>query len=277
LTVNKNTIEALKNLGLSDYETRAYIANISLISATATEISLESNVPRSKIYEILKSLAKKGFVEIEKGKPLKFNVVPPHEIFETSRREIKERLDDAETELNFIYENQIPKVPAPIWLVNGPEKNVNKELEIISRAKNSLFILGGFMFQNEIPELKKRLNKVIKRGVTTKMVLAPSCVIDDDKIDIVKEIGELDCEMKIFQVPHIKIVIRDEKEMIITFCKRIENNLISQTAIGIWNQHNEFVETISGVYNFIWTVEPFNNPTALKKQSKKYENIPPKP
>ena len=83
--------------------------------------------------------------------------------------------------------------------------------------------------------------------------------------------------MKIFQVPHIKIVIRDEKEMIITFCKRIENNLISQTAIGIWNQHNEFVETISGVYNFIWTVEPFSNPTALKKQSKKYENIPPKP
>jgi len=265
LTVNKNTIKALKNLGLSDYETKAYIANISLISATATEISLESNVPRSKIYEVLKSLAKKGFVEIEKGKPLKFNVVPPHEIFEKSRREIKERLDGAETELNFIYENQIPKVPAPIWLVNGPEKNVNKELEIISRAKNSLFILGGFMFQNEIPELKERLNKVIKRGVTTKIVLAPSCTIDDDKIDIVKEIGELDCEMKIFQVPHIKIVIRDEKEMVITFCKRIENNLISQTAIGIWNQHNEFVETISGVYNFIWTAEPFSNPTALKK------------
>lgn len=56
ISVNRNTLAALKSLGLSDYEMQAYIANVSIISGTTAEISLASNVPRSKIYEVLKSL-----------------------------------------------------------------------------------------------------------------------------------------------------------------------------------------------------------------------------
>ena len=61
---------------------------MSIISGTATEISITSSVPRSKIYEVLKSLAKKGFIDIIGGKPLKFNVIPPHEIFHKYRKNI---------------------------------------------------------------------------------------------------------------------------------------------------------------------------------------------
>ena len=269
ISVNRNTLEALKSLGLSDYEIKAYIANISIISGTATEISLSSNVPRSKIYEVLKSLAKKGFVEIQRGKPLKFNVIPPHEIFEKSRKHMKEQLDDAENELNLIYENQIPNVPAPLWLIHSPEKIVKKEIEIISRAKKSLFILGGFMFHDETPELKESLNKAIKRGVHVKVILAPFY----SSSDILKELKELNCEIKTINVPLIKMVVRDEKEMLMGVCKIKNNEIIPQTAIGIWNQYKELSETISGLYNFIWITELFNNPTALKKQN----NIPPKP
>lgn len=246
-------------MGLTDYEIKAYVATVSIISGTASQISLASNVPRSKIYEVLKSLSKKGFIEITRGKPLKFNVIPPHEVFEKSRNKIKEQLDEAENELNIIYEEQIPNVPAPIWLVHGPEKNMKKELEIISRAKNSLFIISGFMFKEEAKKFKESLNRASKRGVHARAVFSPFCNVDDNKINVIKEIGELDCEMKVFQLPHIKLVVRDEKEMLITFCKMKDEKIISQTAIGIWNQYNEFVETITGVYNFIWTTELFNN------------------
>jgi len=230
-----------------------------MISGTAAEISLSSNVPRSKVYEVLKSLSKKGLIEIVRGKPLKFNVIPPHEIFEKSRNNIKEQLDEAENELNIIYEEQIPNVPAPIWLVHGPEKNMSKELEIISRAKSSVFIIAGFIFKDEAIKLKESINKASSRGVHIKAVISPSCNVDDHKIDVKKEMDNSDCEMKIFQLPHIKLVVRDEKEMLITFCKLKDGKIISQTAIGIWNQYSEFVETITGVYNFIWTTELFNN------------------
>ena len=257
ISVNRNTITALKSLGLSDYEIKAYIANISIISGTATEISLSSNVPRSKIYEVLKSLAKKGFVEIQRGKPLKFNVIPPHEVFEKSRKQMKEQIDDAENELNLIYENQIPNVPAPMWLIHGPEKIVKKEIEIISRAQKSLFILAGFIFNDEIPELKESLNKAIKRGVHVKVILAPF-FNGGNGIDILEEIGKLDCEIKMINVPLIKMVVRDEKEMIMGLCKIKDNKIMAQSAIGMWNQYAELSETISGLYSFIWATELFN-------------------
>ena len=130
MSINQNTIGALKTMGLTDYETRAYIALTSLISGTATEISEVSGVPRSRSYEILKSLQKKGFIEINPGKPLKFNVVPPQEIFEKAKRRINEELDQAETELNITYENQISQVPAPIWLIYGRTRLSKRKLKL---------------------------------------------------------------------------------------------------------------------------------------------------
>lgn len=255
--MNKNTVTALKNLGLSDYEVKAYVVNISLISATASEISLASNVPRSKIYEVLKSLAKKEFVEIERGKPLKFNAIPPHEIIEKSRKQFNEKLDEAENELNRIYEKQIPQVPAPLWLIHGPEKILKKEVEIISRAKKSVYIMLGLLFKDEIPELKDSLNKAIKRGVHVKIILSPF-YNDDENIDL-KCIHDLECEIKTLNVPLVKVLVRDDKEMLMGVSKIENKKIITRSAIGIWNQYTELVETIDGLYNFIWT-ELFNKP-----------------
>ena len=257
ISVDRNTFSALKNLGLSDYEIKAYIANISIISGTATEISLTSGVPRSKIYEVLKNLAKKGFIDIIGGKPLKFNVIPPHEIFHKSRKQLTEQLDEAENELNLIYEKQIPNVPAPMWLIHSPEKLVKKEFEIISRSKKSLFILIGFIFKDEISELKHSLNKAIERGVRVEIILAPTYTLEDFEIDVMQELCQLDCEIKTLNIPRIKVVIRDEKEMLMAVSKIKDKKIISQSAIGIWNQYSELVEIIGELYNFIWTTERF--------------------
>ena len=61
IPVNRDTLKALKIMGLTDYESRTYLALTSIISGTATEVSRVSEVPRSKIYQVLKSLEKKGF------------------------------------------------------------------------------------------------------------------------------------------------------------------------------------------------------------------------
>lgn len=258
MSINQNTFNALKTIGLTDYETRAYVALTSLISGTATEISEASGVPRSRTYEILKSLQKKGFIEISQGKPLKFNIVPPQDVFKKVRGQINEELDQAETELNIIYENQISQVPAPIWLIYGKDKIVKKEMEIIGRAKDSIFIMGGSMFKDELEKLENSLNKASRRGVNTKMITAPYCITDGERIDISQGINGFNCEKKIFPIPFLKVIIRDKKEMLIIFCKFSENSVVSKTAIGIWNQYTEIVETIAGFYNIIWNMDLYN-------------------
>ena len=230
----------------------------SLISATALEINEDSGVPLSRTYDVLKSLHKKGFLEITRGKPLVYRVVPPQDVFEKSRVKIKEELDEAESEVVNIYESQISRSPAPIWLIYGSDKIVKKELEIIGRAKSTLHIAAGFMFHDEIEKLNEALTMSLKRGVQTRIIAAPYSVTDEKKIDISDGIKKLDCEIKTFQIPFIKAIIRDKKEMLLIFCKFKDGSVISQTAIGVWNQYTEFVETITDLYNLVWTMNLFN-------------------
>ena len=70
-------ISVLKGIGLTMYEAQAYVTLTSLISSTASEIAEESGIPRSKIYDVLKELAKKNFIEVEDGRPLTYNVKSP--------------------------------------------------------------------------------------------------------------------------------------------------------------------------------------------------------
>ncbi len=66
---------------------------------------------------------------------------------------------------------------------------MNKELEIISRAEESLFIMGGLMFPKEPDMLKPALNKSMQKGVNIRMLTAPSCRVDDVEVPT-KEILE---------------------------------------------------------------------------------------
>lgn len=229
-----------------------------MISATALEISETSGVPLSRTYDVLKSLHKKSFIEITRGKPLIYRVVPPQDVFEKSRVKIKEELDEVESEVINIYESQISKSPAPIWLIYGSDKIVKKEIEIIGRAKSTLHIAAGFMFHEEVEKLNDALTKSLKRGIQTRIIVAPYSITDGEKIDISDGIKKLDCEIKTFQIPFIKVIIRDKKEMLLIFCKFNDESVISQTAIGVWNQYTEFVETIADLYNVVWVMNFFN-------------------
>lgn len=258
MALSRESLEALRYMGLTEYETQTYVALTSLISGNATEISAAANVPRSKVYQVLKNLAKKGFIEMSRGKPITFTVIPPHEVFQASRNHIKDTMEMAEAELNHIYESQIPQVPAPIWLVHGQKKIVNKEMEIISRAEESLFIMGGLMFPGEPLKLKKNLKKSISKGVDVKILTSPVCIVDESEVPTKEVLEKLPVRVKFFPVPYIKLVVRDKKEMLIGFCKLSGNSAISESAIAIWNQYQEFVDTISGIYDFIWDADFFN-------------------
>ena len=85
-------INVLAKFGLSTYESKAYITMCSMINGKAIDISEASGIPRSKIYDVLKELNKKGFVEVERTKPLKYTVVTPKVVFEREREKIEAEL-----------------------------------------------------------------------------------------------------------------------------------------------------------------------------------------
>jgi len=56
------TLDALQKLGLSTYEAKAYMALAASGPTTATVLVAESEVPRTRIYGVLKRLEEKKWI-----------------------------------------------------------------------------------------------------------------------------------------------------------------------------------------------------------------------
>jgi sugar-specific transcriptional regulator TrmB len=56
----ESVVEKLRQVGLTEYEAKAYLALLNTYLSTATKVSENSGVPRTKIYSVLETLKNKG-------------------------------------------------------------------------------------------------------------------------------------------------------------------------------------------------------------------------
>ena len=235
-------INTLKGLGLTMYEAQAYVTLTSLISSNATEISRQSEIPRSKIYDVLKGLVKKNFIEVEGGRPLTYIVKSPVEVLSREKDKKISEIDDTITRLTYIYENGMSQVQAPIWRIYGVEKIIAQELEIIKRAKTSINMRIGFLFDGEGEALVKALKN--RSNLRINILASPVCYINDEKFDIIQLFKDNDINIQKADIPFVKLIISDSKEMMHTYTKFSEDkrNVIPETAIGIWNKYEDIAK-----------------------------------
>jgi len=93
-------MEVLQEVGLTERESRVYLALLELGSTTTGPLIKKSEVPNSKIYEILESLQNKGLVSwIVKGKTKYFQASSPKQLLsllKDKERKINEILPQLE-------------------------------------------------------------------------------------------------------------------------------------------------------------------------------------
>ena len=235
-------IQVLKGIGLTMYEAQAYVTLTSLISSTATEISEKSGIPRSKIYDVLKGLINKNFIDVEDGRPLTYTVKSPVDVLSKEKDRIDAEIGDAITRLTNVYENGMSQVQAPIWRIYGVEKIISQETEIIKRAKTSVNMRIGFLFEGEGEALVKAFKK--RRNLEVNILASPACYINDEKFEIIEFFKSNGINVQKADIPFVKVMISDSKEMLHTYTKFSEDkrNVIPETAIGIWNKYEEIAK-----------------------------------
>lgn len=232
-------ISTLKGIGLTMYEAQAYVTLTSLIQASADEVSKSSGIPRSKIYDVLKKLSEKDFIEIEDGRPLTYVVKSPVEVLSREKEKIDSQIEDVIVRLTNIYENGMSQVQAPIWRIYGVEKIINQELEIIQRAKNTINMRIGFLFEGEGEALIKAFKK--RRNLKVNILASPTCYINNEEINIIKMFKDQNINIQKADIPFVKVLISDSKEMMHTYTKfsQDKREVIPETAIGIWNKYED--------------------------------------
>lgn len=91
-------VAQLVRLGLTTYEARAYIALVGRDSFTASQVARQADLPRQRIYDVLKSLVGKGMAAARPGHVIKYAATAPALAIQrlmTARREELTQLEDA--------------------------------------------------------------------------------------------------------------------------------------------------------------------------------------
>ncbi len=91
---------------LNLYETKVWLALLSKGVASVGEVATISRVPRSRTYDVLESLEKKGFAIIRMGKPVKYLGVKPQIILERIKTDIRKSAEERVSDLSKIKETE---------------------------------------------------------------------------------------------------------------------------------------------------------------------------
>ncbi len=153
----------LKDLGFNSYEAKVYLALLKKYPATGYEVSQIADIPQSRAYDALKSLVNEKFATATNEKPQKYTPLAPKELTQRFKRKINSTLDFLDKKLPNVKENY----SEPIHSINGYENIINKLKEIISNAKNSIYIE---IWNEDFKLIENSLREAYDRGIEIKIV-----------------------------------------------------------------------------------------------------------
>jgi len=223
---------------LNLYETKVWLALLGKGVASAGQIAEISRVPRSRTYDVLESLEKKGFAIIKLGKPVKYIGVKPHLIIEKLKNNVKRAADERilslgkvkSTEeyqkIEEIYREGIDPVKREDLssAIRGRSNISNYLKEILQNAEEEVIICTHAEdINSKLKLFKQTIDSLKKQNVKVKVALS-----GDD--ELIKEVSKiLDIKVKKIEAES-KFFIVDRKETLF-YLARSSNK--DETAIWI--------------------------------------------
>lgn len=184
MIASQEVLDSLKQIGLNLYERKLWVALLSRGTSTAGELSSLAKVPRSRCYDVLESLAEKGFVVIQTAKPLRYVAVKPKEALERAKKKIVQnakvmtkRIDNLKSspvlkELERIHKKGMDVVNPEEFTGSLKGRHIfHQQLDSMFRtAKKRISIMTTPQTLHEIHSNHRNvLKKVAKKGVKVRI------------------------------------------------------------------------------------------------------------
>jgi len=265
MIVQENFLKKLRSaFDLNIYEVKIWTALLSRGIAAAGELSDISNVPRSRSYDVLESLEKKGFVIMKLGKPIKYIAIQPEEVIKRVRKIVKERAEYKLKHLNTIKEDVMFK-DLEILFKQGIEKIDPESLAGSIKGRENIYDHLDAMLQNakktvifvttpegllrKFDRFKFRFKKLKEKGIKIR-IATPFNEEVKKRASEIKEVAEL----KSINPIRARLVLIDGREIlsIVTDDKTIHESYDT----AIWVNSVLFTSALETMFNHVWTNPP---------------------
>ncbi|HLC75019.1 MAG TPA: helix-turn-helix domain-containing protein [Candidatus Nanoarchaeia archaeon] len=245
---------------LNLYEVKLWSALLSRGVSTAGELSDIADVPRSRSYDVLESLEKKGYVVMKLGKPIKYLAVPPSEVVERVKKNMHSDAEEKIARLESLKQTELLK-ELELLHTQGIELVEPSELSGAIRGRHNLYN----HMEQAIRESKKRITLMTTpQGLVRKVEGLKSALEQASKrgVDIriaaplTKETAEAVKSLKgIADVRHIDTVksrfcVVDSKNLVFTVLD--DKDVHPTYDVGIWVNTPFFASALDNLFDLTW-------------------------
>jgi len=257
--INKpDLIKKLKGyFDLNIYETKVWLALLSKGISSAGEIAEISSVPRSRTYDVLESLEKRGFVIQKLGKPVKYIAVKPEVVIEKLKNNTTTHAEERIKTLSNLKDTTEYKELEELHKT-GIEPIRNHELStsikgrsnlylqmrsVMETTQNSVYLTSStYELTTKMKMFKDTFTKLKKRKVEIKVMIGDS---EEDAKKLSKKLG---VEVKSRPI-HARFLIVDKTELIFTIKP---TNVHEDFDYGVWINSPFFTNSLAYMFDLAW-------------------------
>ncbi|WP_162224534.1 TrmB family transcriptional regulator [Halorussus amylolyticus] len=180
---------SLRDLGLSEYEARAYRSLLDAGPTTAKELSRASDVPMGRIYDVLSSLETHSLVRSQSAsRPKKYVAVEPdtalNRLLEDKIADLEEQADQYEGIVDTLSDELEAAEPVEeqFWTAAvGAEESIDLLVERLDAADRRIVMVVGrssaqFDLGNVGDLVAEHLDAALERGVEVSLLMTPTMV-----------------------------------------------------------------------------------------------------
>ena len=251
MIIKQDLVKKIKEyFNLNIYETKVWLALLSKGIASAGEVAEISSVPRSRTYDVLESLEKRGFAITKIGKPVKYIAVKPTEVIEKmksrtmydAQEKVKSLLNLKDTpeyeELEQLHTVGISPIKSHeiTGSIKGRSNILSRTRELIENAKKEVLICTSVLdFEDKSRVLIPALEKLDNANVKIRLALSG----DSERIKKINtkfnlKAKQIDSKARVF--------VSDKNEIL--FLVTPEN---SDEEMAVWLQSPFFTESFSNI------------------------------
>ncbi|MBU3923413.1 MAG: hypothetical protein KJ592_00690, partial [Nanoarchaeota archaeon] len=238
-------------------ETKVWLALLSKGISSAGEIAEISGVPRSRTYDVLESLEKRGFVIQKLGKPVKYIAVKPEIVIEKLKNNTTQYAEEKIKTLCNLKDTIEYKELQELHKT-GFEPIKNHELSTSIKGRSNLYLQiravmetaqrtihltsSSYELHSKLKMFKDIFAKLKRRNVDVKVMIS-------DNEEEAKKLGKkLGVEIRSRPI-NARFVIADKTELIFTIKP---TNVHEDFDYGVWINSPFFTTSLAYMFEMAW-------------------------
>jgi sugar-specific transcriptional regulator TrmB len=247
MTISDRARRSLQEFGLTDYEIRSYTSLLEIGPATASELSQASDVPYSKIYEVLGSLEKKGWIEMEHGRPSKYYPKPPSVAMEVARSQLESKFKTNEKqilgELQPLYEKKGVRERPDIWIVRGNLNVLARVRETLEHVQKEILASVPTIPESVAVMLIPLVKSIAERGVKVQLM-----TLKQGESETMTKLANF-CEIRSRDQMFGGGIIADGREVILLLGQEGDEAI----SLAIWSDHIGLAKFAKNYFEYLWS------------------------